>query len=171
VTGSSISIKLLDEGFVAGLDHLAAAGANTEPLMRAIGVGLVDVTQRRFENGLDPEGKRWAGLNPAYAAVKRGPSILRGAAMQGGLMSTITFTADRFTVRVGSNRVYAAIHQFGGTIVPKKGRFLVFRLGTRVIHARKVTIPARPYLGFGAEDRRVIAEAIELELREALRGT
>jgi phage virion morphogenesis protein len=45
-------------------------------------------------------------------------------------------------VAVGTNRVYAAIHQLGG----QAGR------------GRKVTIPARPYLGVSAADRvRILA--------------
>lgn len=48
---------------------------------------------------------------------------------------------------IGSNVKYARIHEFGGTIVPKNGPFLVFRIGDRVIKTKKVTIPARPYMG------------------------
>ena len=168
MTGASIGIRLQDEGFADGLARLAALGASSGPLMHAIGVGLVEAVHKRFERAQDPDGHPWKPLSPAYAEGKRGAGILRGAAMQGGLMGSITFAAGPGSVRVGSNKVYAAIHQFGGAIVPKGSRPLRFHLGKRVVFARKVTIPARPYLGFGPAERLVVTEALETELRQAM---
>ena len=59
----------------------------------------------------------------------------------------------RTTARWGSNRVYARIHQLGGIITPRAGRVLRFMLGDRAVFARRVTIPARPYLGWGPTER------------------
>ncbi len=70
-------------------------------------------------------------------------------------------------IAVGSNRVYAAIHQFGGTIVPKTAAALVFRLGSRVVRAKSVTIPQRPYLGFGPKDQRAVLDVVSNELARA----
>jgi phage virion morphogenesis protein len=186
MTGASITVHLHDEGFAAGLHRLAAMGHNTAGLMRAIGVGLVKTTQHRFETATDPAGAAWAPLLPAYAAIKRGAGILRGAAMEGGLMGSITFQAGAHSIRVGSNKIYSAIHQFGGEIRPVKAPALRFWLmdpanigkGGRLkkgakpilVSGQLVTIPARPYLGFGAAERLVVAEAIEKEVRFALRG-
>ena len=48
---------------------------------------------------------------------------------------------------VGTDKVYAAIQEFGGVVVPKKARLLhwVDEAGNDVF-ARKVTIPPHPYL-------------------------
>jgi len=54
----------------------------------------------------------------------------------GHLVNSINWQADRDSVAIGTNRVYAAIHQFGG----KAGR------------NKKVTIPARPYMVVQDED-------------------
>jgi phage gpG-like protein len=52
------------------------------------------------------------------------------------------------TAVVGTNMVYAAIHEFGGTIRAKNAEFLAFRLdGGRYVMTKEVQIPARPYLG------------------------
>ena len=51
--------------------------------------------------------------------------------VKGELASSITSCYDYESAIVGSNKVYAAIHQFGGNA----GR------------DKKVQIPARPYLG------------------------
>jgi phage gpG-like protein len=48
--------------------------------------------------------------------------------------------------RVGSAVVYAAIHEFGGVIVPKNAKFLCFQIEGRWIRTKKVTMPAREWL-------------------------
>lgn len=54
----------------------------------------------------------------------------------------------------GSNKIYAAVHRFGAVIRPKTAEAVRFRLASGLVRARSVTIPARPYLGLSAEDRR-----------------
>lgn len=89
---------------------------------------------------------------------------------KGGLGRSITTqSADGgYSAIIGPNVIYAAIHEFGGIIKPKKaGGFLVFKPSkfsnaTRqvrgedteyskreagdLVFAKKVTIPARPYM-------------------------
>jgi phage gpG-like protein len=50
--------------------------------------------------------------------------------------------------RLPSGGSVAAVHQFGATIRPRRGRHLIFtpRGFTHPIFARQVTIPARPFL-------------------------
>jgi phage gpG-like protein len=63
-------------------------------------------------------------------------------------------------VRNSTNVEYARIQNQGGTILPKKGKFLVFLAADgRKIFAKKVTIPARPYDQFTDEQE---AELVEL---------
>jgi phage virion morphogenesis protein len=64
----------------------------------------------------------------------------------GRLKASIGWKVLGDTIAVGTNLVYAAIHQFGG----RAGRGM------------KVRIPARPFLGLTEEDRRE-AEALLLE--------
>jgi phage virion morphogenesis protein len=56
--------------------------------------------------------------------------------MAGGLMGSINFKAENQLVKIGSPKVYAAIHQFGGTA----GR------------NQSVSIEARPFLLVQDED-------------------
>lgn len=170
MSGVSVTFTLEGQKKVQALfAQLSLAIEHTTPIMRAIGVGLIENTHQRFERAAGPDGQAWAALNPAYAAGKRGPGILRGSAMRGGLMGSITQRAGAHEVEVGSNKIYAAIHQFGGAIKPKSAPYLVFRLGGRVVHARSVTIPARPYLGISREDELTIMETLEDALARAVR--
>jgi phage gpG-like protein len=63
--------------------------------------------------------------------------------------------------RVYSNLIYSRVHEYGATIVPKRGPYLVFRLWQFSdtteptgpwVRARRVEIPARPYLMPAARD-------------------
>ena len=155
---------------LAGMERAALALAQPAPLLRQIGLVLRQTTQDRFNQGVDPAGKAWAPLLPAYAAVKRGPSILVGSGMSGGLQGSITFDTGPDFVAVGSNRIYAAVHHFGAVIKPVNAAALRFKLGSVWVTAKQVTIPARPYLGVSAADQVEIAELSGLYIARLLRG-
>ena len=165
MSGARITAKFDDNALIQGMRQLQAMAVNNLPMMRAIGTALVETTQQRFETQTAPSGHAWAKLNPAYAALKTGPGILRERGM---LYRSITFHAAPGQVEVGTNRVYGAVHQFGATIRPKQAKALVFRLGAKTIHAKSVTIPARPYLGFGAADRAEVEEVVAGALQRAV---
>ena len=160
----SIQFQFQHAEFTAALERLTLTPARVTGLMRAIGVGLQHTTMQRFETATTPVGSHWQALNPAYAAVKRGPGILRVAGMRGGLQGSITFATSGASVTIGSNKIYAGVHQFGAVIRPKKGKALVFRMGGGLVFARQVRIPPRPYLGFGAEDELVVLDALDVLL-------
>jgi phage gpG-like protein len=46
----------------------------------------------------------------------------------------------------GSDLKYAAIHQYGGIIRPVRAMALRFKIGGKFVTAKKVTMPARPYI-------------------------
>lgn len=162
MTGARITFTFDDREWREAMKRLRDGATRRPGILRAIGTGLAANTRDRFDAGQDPEGKAWAALNPAYAAVKRGPGILREAGMRGGLQGSITFATEADSVIVGSNKVYAAVHQFGATIRPKRpGGRLVFKLAGRTVRARSVTVPARPYLGFSDEDRDTVLDVLD----------
>ncbi len=169
MAGVTLETKMVGDAAIRAFRQLGRVMSNTTPIMRAVGVGLVEGTHTRFEQAVDPEGNPWAPLLPAYKAIKRGPGILRESAMRGGLMGSITFRAGADTVEVGTNKIYAAVHQYGATIVPVKATHLRFFLSGGLVEADSVTIPARPYLGVSTEDARMIEETIVDALDRAMR--
>lgn len=168
MSGAQLIIRMDVSQVQSVFQRLAHAVSDTTPIMRAIGTGLVANTHDRFDDAVDPDGNAWAPLDPVYAASKRGPGILRESAMRGGLQGSITYRAGRNQVTVGTNKVYGAIHQFGGVIVPKHGQFLIFHIGGKLVKARSVTIPARPYLGVSSEDRDMILDVVTGALDRAI---
>jgi phage virion morphogenesis protein len=166
--GAQITVAFKGDSIAAGFRALQKLGRDPATLMRPIGAALVETTLHRFETATDPQGKAWQPWSPAYAKVTTSNSILRGRGGAGGLMQSITSAVDGRSVRVGSNKIYAGVHQFGATIVPKVAKALVFMLGDRKVVVKKVTIPARPYLGFGPADRLAVLGVVRAELMQAL---
>ncbi len=162
MTGARIDFTLNDGAYKQALTRFGGVLHSGVP--RAIGAALVEETQKRFEAGRDVWGVAWAPLLPAYAAAKQGPGILRESRM---LQRSITYQATGNAVAVGSNRVYAAVHQFGATITAKNAPALAFRLGRRMVRAKSVRIPARPYLGFGPKDQAAVMEVLDTVARTA----
>ncbi len=161
MAGTAIKVVVEDAGVRRAMRRLGRQNSElVQSALKNIGEQLLKSTRKRFDDGVDPAGQPWAPLNPAYKAGKKGNKILVGAGMRGGLLGTIVYLVTGSRLMIGTNKVYAAIHQFGGVIQPRSGGYLVFRLGGRLVHAKKVTIPARPFLGISTEDRTEIEMVI-----------
>lgn len=170
MTGVVVTVRIDDREPRRLFNRLALRMADTAPVMRAIGVGIREVTHTHFEAGTDPDGRAWTPLDPGYAAGKRGPGILRESGMRGGLMGSLAVRATATSVELGTNKVYGAVHQFGAVIRPKAAGKLVFRMGGRLVMADSVTIPARRYLGIGADHRAAILDVLRSLLAPATRA-
>lgn len=170
MAGATLTVQFQPGRTLQALRTLEAVTGRPAALLRAIGTGLLRNTQDRFEEERAPDGSAWAPLRPFYLAVKRGPGILRGAGMRGGLQGSLTMDSDDRSVVVGSARVYAAVHQFGATIRPRTAKTLLFRTARGRVWgaAKEVTIPARPYLGLSRRDEDTILDVTETHLMRVL---
>lgn len=166
MAGATIVARLDAAEAQRQLARAAAAWGNPVPILRAIGRGMVANVDRRFQIGMDPQGQPWAALHPAYEAGKRNIRILQES---GALVQSIHHDVAGNELAIGTDRRYAAVHQFGATIRPRKGPYLVFRMAGAMVKARQVTIPARPYLGIGDEDEETVLEVAEAFLDRAMR--
>lgn len=127
-------------------------GQDLRPAWRAVGRAGVAQTRRRFLNGVGPDGSPWKkGRKPS------GQTLID----QGLLLRSISArNATQDGVEWGSNRVYAAIHQTGGVIRPVRAGMLRFKVAGGFISAKKVRIPARPYLGVNAENMTAFSQIL-----------
>jgi phage virion morphogenesis protein len=160
-----MQIHVNDAEVNKALADLSARLRNLKPAMREIGEIVRTSVERNFAAGGRPKWdesarvKREGGQTLSLSGRLR-RSFARPGAVQAG--------NDR--VAVGTNVVYAAIHQLGGTIVqaarseifvrnryvkgPKKGSF---KRGTKAgagmtFRERRIVIPARPFLMVQNED-------------------
>lgn len=146
----------LDDQLVGGqLSRLLAASSDLTPLMQDIGNLLEASAKMRIRDiNTAPDGTAWA---PSQRASEDGGKTLY---QSGALEVSITNEAGPDQVEIGTNLVYASIHQTGGTIVPKNGEALMFALpGGGFATVASVTIPARPYLGVSDADEENIQDA------------
>lgn len=149
------------------LEKIAAIGRSPQAILEAIALELEDNTRRRFTTNIAPDGTPWTPLNPVYASSRKPLPIL---VQSGQLRQQLSTEVRGHTIIVGSAMPYGGVHQFGATIIPRTKKSLAFRMGGKVVHARKVVIPARPFLGFGAEDRVAVVEQLHLALEMAMRA-
>ena len=126
------------EGLEARIRRLAAGIADTEPLLDAVGAELESQTRRRIESeGPAPDGSPWEPWSDRYARTRHGNQGQLFA--EGDLLDSIQSLVHADFVETGSNLVYAAIHQFGGTPDMPAG---------------PAAIPTREWLGISGEDDR-----------------
>jgi HK97 gp10 family phage protein len=70
-------------------------------------------------------------------------------------LGELTISGDQAEVNIGTNVVYAAIHEFGGIIKARNAKALVFKTKDGRWHTCKsVTMPARPYMRPAMDDSR-----------------
>ena len=128
-----VKVILVDGEVRAALARLELASRNMGEAMKAIAASLADEVEENFEQ----EGRpRWKQSDRAKAEgkekPKKGREAVPGKTLQltGQLAASISTRSNRNMAMVGTNKVYGAIHQFGG----QAGR------------GRKVTLVARPFL-------------------------
>lgn len=138
------------------LAALARLTAKPAKLMKAIGAFLESSTRNRFRTGVSPDGTPW---KPSIRVLRKGGKTLVVSAR---LRDSITSDGDDTAAVVGSNLVYARVQQLGGVIKAKGGGYLKFQIpGIGWRQVRKVTLPARPFLGVSSDDRVGVADLVE----------
>ena len=134
------------------LSEARSRSVNLKPALRSIGREGVKTTRRRFQNGRGPDGEAWAKGHKATGQTLIEKGLL--------LRSISDRPPTENSVEWGSNRVYAAIHQTGGTIKPINGKALKFSIGGGFVTVASVKMPARPYLGANDQDMAAFADIL-----------
>ena len=170
---SDIKITVDDRGVTEALNQFVARGRDLSPVMKAIAALLQAKAEQNFAAQAGPLGA-WPALKKPDKK-RKGGMILQDT---GRLAASISVASGADFAQVGTNAIYAAIHQFGGSIeraayskqvrhrtdangnLLKSERFngegLIFakdshkRALTRwfEVGAHKIDIPARPFLPF-----------------------
>lgn len=120
---------------LAGYPKAVKRGALLE-----IGEAVKSISLESFEHEKNPDGKKW---QPSQRAMEEGGQTLTDSAM---LKNSIDVALAANAVEVGSNIVYAAIHNLGG----EAGR-----------KSRRVFLPQRQFLP-DADSNLVKSEALEI---------
>lgn len=169
-----IDIELPYRPVVAALRQLLDNLQERRELMGELAGIMTRSTQLNFAEGGRPG--RWADLHPGTKEARRkqgtwpGQILVRSGA--GGLASSIQADWDDNQAVAGTNKAYAAIHQFGGTtrphvIKPRDKRALAFGgVIVRQVNHPGSRIPARPFLALTDGDLDDMLEVTEDFIRE-----
>lgn len=116
MTGTAITVD--DEKVQKLLGKIYDQSGDLSPVLKPIGELVRTSVVRNFEAGGRPE--KWAPLSTVtLSRRKKSGGILRVQGHAGGLLGSIHSEAGSDKVVVGTNKIYAAVHQFGA----KKGQF------------------------------------------------
>jgi len=140
-----------DEALHRQLEKMGKRAQDLRPVLEVAAETIVEATEENFESE-SWGGKPWTPWSAATAA-RRG----KGKKLQntGHLAGSITTSVSATEAAVGTNMVYAPIHQFGG----RAGR------------GHKSVIPARPFMPMGSDGLAGdIEERIMEEVGEYLMG-
>jgi len=112
-----IRITVHDEPVNQALNALAKKVKDPSPAMKIIGEYMLRSTENRFDSqGPAPDGSPWAPLKASTLRRKKHSKTLTET---GHLRGSIRYQLQGpFSVAIGTNRVYAAIHQLGGKTSP-----------------------------------------------------
>jgi phage gpG-like protein len=139
MSGASISLEVSGiralEGMMASIAHV-----DTLPLMERIVTVGEDSVSSNFEGEHDPAGIPWL---PSHRALSEGGKTLTD---HGILAGSIEGHASADHAEVGTNMVYARIHNEGGKI--KRERSFA---GFADIGFVEIDMPKRQFLGWGAD--------------------
>jgi phage gpG-like protein len=123
---------------VQQLDKLIAATGNTRPILDGVGRVLSNFVRLGFKTSRSPWGVPWQALKSRQGQPLRDT---------GRMQASITHLVQGDTVEIGTNiQKYPPVHQFGAVITPKVAKTLRFVVGGRVVFAKSVTIPSRPFM-------------------------
>ncbi|RQY36569.1 phage virion morphogenesis protein [Burkholderia stagnalis] len=188
-----IDVQIDDRQYAAAMARVRTLMQDASPVTALIAALMADAVEENFAQQGRP---KWLGLSPKTLKRRR-EEAGTGKILQrsGRLASSVAQVHDATSARVGTNVVYAAIHQFGGTIQRhpmsgyvrlRKGRDgMIMRQANHphlAVFAKNghkrvkivrwtrsqgwtIKIPARPFFALTEADNRGIESEVSVYLR------
>jgi len=133
----------MDE-LVVKVKNMEKRVSNLSPVMKKISIDMKNQTMKNFRQEKDPEGKSWK-------KNRRGGKTLTKTSR---LKHSIRPAHGDDYAMMGTNVKYARIHQYGGKIKAKNGKYLKFQYARGKWASRKsVIIPKRTFMGISRKMR------------------
>lgn len=143
-----IQIRIDERPVVELLDRLIARGRDMSTPFRMIAGVMAHAVEENFAQEGRPPWLPLAASTVAAHERRYGSGRVKILQDTGRLAASVTTSSDALQARMGTNTIYAAIHQLGGN--------------TGRNHASK--IPARPFLKLGDDDMEEIVDILERHL-------
>jgi phage virion morphogenesis protein len=168
-----IEMRIDYSAVMSAMRKAAGEMGNARPLMSSV----ASIMASAVEDNFAAEGRpKWQDLHPGTKAGRAKKGTWPGEILRrtGGLATSIQQSFDARQAVVGTNKVYAAIQQFGGKTKPhviraKTRRALSFGgIVVRQVNHPGSNIPARPFLRLEPRDLRDIVLASQRHYAKAL---
>lgn len=132
---------------------LAERVKNQKPILRNIGHIIKNYADEKFETEGRYQGEKWENWKPS--TKKKRDKMKRGEgkilSLEGELRESIDDKLTADSVEVGTNKAYAAIHNFGGDVKKRNGG--------------KFEMPKRTYLNWDDKLCELIGDELFAELK------
>lgn len=183
MTGTRITFdaRFDDSAADARLAELVGRMDDLGGFLRPVAEHLLNSTRDRFAAEKGPDGTPWARLRPATIRErerkKLTPIQILTRHTRSGLRASINAQVGQGEVRIGTPKIYGAIHQLGGKISRPARDGVIYRhvswksqkLDPRFASKKKanvvqkverkayeISMPARPFLGISKGDQEAI---------------
>ena len=157
---TAVNIELDINELSRVLDKAVARLSRPKLMFAEMGEELLAIHFARFTAQQAPDGTPWTPLKEWYRESKK-KNADKILTLDGHLSGTLRYQASDTGVVFGSDRPYAAIHQFGGTITAKNAK----ALNVQGRPVKSVTIPARPWLGLSIDDEQRLLDIARKHLK------
>lgn len=174
---AGVTLEFNGQDALDAISRGAQALADPDELLLDIAGVLMDIHRRRFRAQVSPDGTPWQALSPGYLKRKR-KNKDKVLTLDGNLRDLLRYQISGGALLFGSDRPYAAIHQFGGKINrAARASTVYFRqeksgaVGRQFVRKDKsnfaqdvkvgpytIDMPARPWLGTSEEDNAQILQ-------------
>lgn len=153
---AGVTLRLDKGNVLQQFTHVLALFEDPRLMFADMGEFLLIAHRARFEQEVSPEGEPWQQLTPRYKKWKerKRPGIKK-LVFDNLMKGTLRYQVDSEGLSFGTDRVYGAIHQFGGRPWMAPG---------------PAAIPARPWLGTSAADDQRLVEMASDHVRRVLGG-
>lgn len=176
MSGVSFEISMAGlESVGALLNEFVRSASDLKPALKSIGEHIVSEARLNFANERGPDGRAWK--MSLRARKEKGQTL----SLTARLRNSISYRVRDDSVSVGTNVIYAAVHQLGlsgNVTVSAHERRIVQAFGKKLKKPRTITvkshvskrnIPARPFLPMTLEEVGV-SEIEQILIRHLLRS-
>lgn len=126
------TIQITNSSALDAITRMAEIGMNPTPMLDIVGGRLTNRVRLCFKTGTDPYGKAWAKINH-----RQGQPLRDTGRLNRSITHQVTSTGKDHALEIGTNTVYARLHQFGGQ--GKKAQVSAFSRIQTMAWGKKIT--------------------------------
>jgi phage virion morphogenesis protein len=152
MAGTSVTINVDDQQILAALRQLTVIANNLAPVFPEIGEQLKINATERFVQQVDPDDNPWHELSDVTKARKT-QNTNKILVESTDLMRLLRYQINGDDLEFGTDRIYGAMMQFGGTKAQYSHLW--------------GDIPARPYLGISNKDKTDVLTILSRHIQAA----